>query len=93
MVTLRGEIDIANISPVEHELARLEDVHVGDVYVDLRAVTFLDVRAVNALERAREHANRRGTRMRLVCRRPFTLRLLGMVGGFAIVGELPRPAD
>ncbi|MFJ8745775.1 STAS domain-containing protein [Embleya sp. NPDC127516] len=93
MVTLCGEIDIANISPVEHELARLEGVRAGDVYVDLRAVTFLDVRAVGALVRAREHAGRRGTRMRLVCLRPFTLRMLEMVGGFAVVDELPLPTD
>ncbi|MFE5530622.1 STAS domain-containing protein [Embleya sp. NPDC056538] len=93
VVTLHGEIDIANLPAVERELARLEHVHAGDVYVDLRAVTFLDVRVVGELVRARDHADRRDTPMRLVCLRPFTLRLLEMVGGFAVVDGLPGPAD
>ncbi|MYW06719.1 STAS domain-containing protein [Streptomyces sp. SID3343] len=93
MVTLHGEIDIAKLPPVERELARLEHVHAGDVYVDLRAVTFLDVRVVGVLVRARVHADRRDTHMRLVCLRPFTLRLLEMVGGFAVVDDLPGPTD
>ena len=93
-IVLSGDLDMADAEAVQRLLAEAaRDVAPGPLVVDLRALEFIDSHGVRALFRARQDAERAGSRIALCTgegpiRR--TLELVGAAGAFEFVAELPR---
>ncbi|MDH6522174.1 STAS domain-containing protein [Streptomyces sp. SAI-090] len=91
VVELRGEIDIFTVPPLA---VRLEGLTAGphpDVVLDLRSMGFIDCTGLGVLCRARNRAEARYGRLRLVIdsvgfRR--ILRVVGLAGVFELHGSL-----
>ncbi|MFF1357548.1 STAS domain-containing protein [Streptomyces sp. NPDC058297] len=89
VVELRGEVDIVAL---QSSLALLETVAAGPsatVVIDLNRTTFLDCSGLTLLMRARRRVESRGGRLRLVCDRPLTLRLLEVTGLLSLFDPAP----
>jgi anti-anti-sigma factor len=92
-VALSGDLDLADAEAVHHLLARLaRDAAPRPVLVDLRGLEFLDSHGVRALFRARDDAERVGSRLTLCAsdgpvRR--TLELVDADGAFEMVDAPP----
>jgi len=93
-VMLSGDLDMADAEAVQRLLAEVaRQVAPAPVVVDLRALDFIDSHGVRALFRAREDAERAGSRIALCTgegpiRR--TLELVGAASAFEFVADLPR---
>ena len=64
VLRLFGELDSASYPVLEERLGQLQDS--GSVIVDLGALTFIDARGLDALLRAQDAAQRRGTQFGVV---------------------------
>ncbi|MCF3119309.1 STAS domain-containing protein [Streptomyces arenae] len=94
LVALCGEIDIHTAPGVTDCLDALTRSGDTDLLIDLRAVDFIDGAGVRVLDRARSRTSGRRGRMRLICTRRATLRLLThprLRLGFDILNRLPAP--
>jgi anti-anti-sigma factor len=94
-VVLSGDLDLADADAVHGLLARLaQEAAPGAVLVDLRGLEFIDSHGVRALFRARDDAERAGSRITLVAREGPVRRTLELVdaGGAFDVLDGP-PAD
>ncbi len=92
-VVLSGDLDLADAEAVHRLLARLaRDAAPGAVLVDLRELEFIDSHGVRALFRARDDAERAGSRITLCAGDGAVRRTLDLVdtdGAFDVVAEPP----
>ena len=90
---LSGDLDLADAEAVHRLLARLaRDAAPGAVLVDLRELEFIDSHGVRALFRARDDAERAGSRITLCAGDGAVRRTLDLVdtdGAFDVVAEPP----
>jgi len=85
-ITLDGELDLANVHLLRHALYDAA-WGPGEVRIDLRRVTFMDLTALRALHDA--HARLRGLGRRLVIvvapgRRPRVMSVLSLAAGLTV---------
>ena len=73
---LHGELDLAAVPEMRTRLDALE----GDVAVDCRALTFIDVAGLRALVAAHRSGDARGAKLSIVNPAPCLVRLLGLTG-------------
>jgi anti-sigma B factor antagonist len=71
-----GEIDLATIDALRDHLALLVEAGIGDVQVDMAAVTFCDATVLHVLLAARQTLDADGRHLHVVNPSPSTLRLL-----------------
>lgn len=71
----RGDLDMATVPDLEGHLAPFESDGVSAIVLDMRALTFMDTKALHSLVRARERAKTNGQRLILVGARPSARRL------------------
>jgi anti-anti-sigma factor len=62
VVAADGELDLATVEPVEHEVAELCERGFAEVCLDLRGLTFFDSGGVRLLLRLDRHLAARGCR-------------------------------
>lgn len=94
LVILYGEIDIHTVPGITWRLDALTHTGDADLLIDLCAVEFIDGAGVRLLDRARTRTSGRHGRLRLICTRPATLRLLNHPAlhlDFDILDQLPAP--
>jgi anti-sigma B factor antagonist len=60
IVTMRGELDLANAPMLDEALEDPDVVAAASVVLDLRDLGFLDSSGLRAILRAQEHASQRG---------------------------------
>lgn len=70
VITLNGEMDVANVDDVEQELLRVEDSDASLILIDLSGLTFMDHSATRLLGLADERVRARGEQGRLMLLRP-----------------------
>jgi anti-sigma B factor antagonist len=75
-----GEIDLATIDALRDHLALLVEAGIGDVQVDMAAVTFCDATVLRVLLAARQTLDAYGRHLHIVNPSPCTLRLLELAG-------------
>jgi len=86
----QSEIDAANAAEFERDLRELDPS--DDVLLDMRGVTFCDVRALSVLERAQRRHDRAGGSLHLAAV-PETLRvLLVLFDGSRLMASPVAPA-
>ena len=91
---LSGDLDMADAEALQRLLGEVaRAVAPAPIVVDLRALEFIDSHGVRALFRAREDAERAGSRIALCTgegpiRR--TLELVGAASAFELIAEPPR---
>ncbi|MFI1990836.1 STAS domain-containing protein [Actinoplanes sp. NPDC020271] len=78
-IRLRGEVDMSTLPLLELALDLLTDTP-GDVSVDVRLLTFIDVPGSRALAHAALRLRADGRRIRLDGATPSVRRLLGVLG-------------
>jgi anti-sigma B factor antagonist len=66
VVTVAGEVDLANVGAVEHAVGELSNGALG-VVVDLSEATYIDSATVGLLFRLRSRLSRRGQELRVIC--------------------------
>ena len=91
VVVARGELDLATVGRFRGALTERLAQGCTHLVVDLTEVTFIDSSGLGALVNAHRSLQRRGGRLRLVCRRPRVLRVLSLTGLdtlLAVHGEL-----
>ena len=92
-VALSGDLDLADADAVHRLLGRLaREAAPRPVLVDLRGLEFIDSHGVRALFRARDDAERAGSRITLCARDGPVRRTLELVdadGAFDMVNEPP----
>ncbi|MER5257198.1 MULTISPECIES: STAS domain-containing protein [unclassified Streptomyces] len=94
LVIVCGEIDLLTAPGLVCHLDWLTYTGRPDLLIDLRPVSFMDTSGIKALARARDRATGRCGKIRLVCTRPATLRLLHhpvMRLGLETLEALPSP--
>lgn len=94
VVDLDGELDIAVAEAAVSYVQGVIDDCRGTVIVDLKALTFCDVRGLRALLRMASHAERAGCEFRLVLPRPSIVKMMQITGldrGCLVSGR-PGPA-
>ena len=79
-LALQGELDLATVAALEHELERAEQRRPALVLLDLRKLTFMDVRGMRALLAADARARGRGGELAVLNAPRVVRRLLGLVG-------------
>ncbi|KOU58106.1 hypothetical protein ADK57_36640 [Streptomyces sp. MMG1533] len=90
-----GEIDLLTAPVIGTRLDVLTSGPCPELVVDLRAVDFIDCSGLAVLCRARNRADERGGRVRLVADSPRLLRVLRAVGlseAFDVLAALPGAA-
>lgn len=80
MVSLPGEVDIANADDVREELLAVLNRSPEVMIADMSKTTFCDSSGVNALVRAFRRATSNGTKMRLVVTTLAVQRVLTLTG-------------
>ena len=75
-----GEIDLATIDALRDHLALLVEAGIGDVQVDMAAVTFCDATVLHVLLAARQTLHADGRHLHVVNPSPSTVRLLELAG-------------
>lgn len=94
VIALRGEIDVATAPDIGLHLNRFTRVGRTRLLIDLRAVTFIGACGIALLALAHERVLAGGGSLRLICVRPFVLRLLripGLCPSFVVLDRLPDP--
>lgn len=86
IITLAGEIDLANADDVEQELLRVEATDARIIRVDLSGLTFIDSTAIRLLVLASARASADGNRLSLHNPSDRVLRVLHIAG---IAARLP----
>jgi stage II sporulation protein AA (anti-sigma F factor antagonist) len=66
VVTVAGEVDLANVGAVECAVGELSNGALG-VVVDLSEATYIDSSTVGLLFRLRSRLSRRGQELRVIC--------------------------
>jgi anti-anti-sigma factor len=66
VVTVAGEVDLANVGAVEGAVGELSNGALG-VVVDLSEATYIDSATVGLLFRLRSRLSRRGQELRVIC--------------------------
>jgi len=96
-VALRGELDMATVPILEHQLAEFEGDRVPEVVLDLRDLTFMDSTAVHFFMAARDRARTSGHRLTLVGPSPGARRVFELTGTQFLLSEqetvVPAEAD
>jgi anti-anti-sigma factor len=65
-IALRGELDVATVPILRDHLLQVDSDGAGGIMLDLRDLTFLDSSGLQALLKARDHAERHGHRLFLI---------------------------
>lgn len=89
VVELHGEIDVVTF---QRSAPLLDAVAAGPeslLVVDLTQVTFLDCSGLSLLMRAHRRMTAADGRLRLVCTRPLTLRMLNVTGLTSVLAPAP----
>lgn len=93
VVELHGEIDLASVSDVQQHLDAATTPVGAQVVVDLRSTDFFDCTALTLLCRAHRQACQHGGQLRLVCIRPWHLKILDITGLRTRFRPLTAPED
>ncbi|GGV35149.1 hypothetical protein GCM10010245_56380 [Streptomyces spectabilis] len=80
VVELRGEIDLVGFQRAAPVLDPVTGGSAETVVIDLTQATFIDCSGLTLLMRARRRLASRGAALRVVCRDPMTLRVMGITG-------------
>jgi anti-anti-sigma factor len=80
VVTMPGEIDIANAEDVRDTLLAVLNQGITTLIIDLTGTTFCACAGASAFARAQLRAGASGGQVRLVTRTPIVLRLLALTG-------------
>lgn len=92
LVAVAGEVDIASARQLRECLALAMERGLP-VITDLDRVTFIDAAGLGTLAGAARRAAAQGIRMRLVCSRPQTRKLLRLTGLDGQLGLCPTRAE
>lgn len=79
-VTLRGELDLANVDAAEEALLAAEQINRDVVLLDLSALTFIDSSGLRFVLRADRRSRENGRRLRLVPGPPEVQRVFRLTG-------------
>jgi len=96
VVTLAGELDIAEVLELRHELTRMPTASLPNVVVDLTQVRFMDCSVLRTLVSAHLQARTQGGCLRLVAPQSEPLHLLKISRldrVFCLHDTLPAAAD
>ena len=66
LVTLRGELDLSNVTALEQELREAEASEATRIVVDLSLLEFLDSSGLHTLVQAARRSRKDGDRLRLI---------------------------
>jgi anti-sigma B factor antagonist len=80
VVRLRGELDLGSEPKVAAELAQVVSSRPDELVLDLRELSFIDVRGTHALVEARRRCIEEGARLYLVPGPPNVHRVLSLCG-------------
>ena len=80
LLELAGEIDLANANHIGACLCQAIDLTVGEVVVDMAAVSFIDSCAMAMMNRAHQYAIDRGCTVTWRALQPAPARALGLTG-------------
>jgi anti-sigma B factor antagonist len=85
VVTLPGEIDMANVDAIGRQLAAAFTPGVRIVIADMTATTFCDNRGVSMLMRACRQVAAQGGQLRLLMPCPSVLKVMDVLGVVAVL--------
>lgn len=93
VVELHGEIDIAGLELVGHQLDAVTSQATPVIIVDLTPTGFFDCSGLTMLCRAHRRAEERAGTLRLVCDNALTLRMLRTGGLLGVLRPVPTLAQ
>lgn len=85
IITLPGEIDMANVDGIGRQLAAAFTPGVTAVIADMTATTFCDTLGVSMLVRACRQAAAHGSQLRLLMPCPSVLKVMDVLGVDAVL--------
>ena len=80
VVVVRGEVDLATVSPLRDAIAEHLASGCTHLLLDLTGVTFIDSTGLGVLVGTSKKARGLGGSLRVVCQNPRILRLLAITG-------------
>ncbi len=89
VVELRGEVDLVGFQQATPVLDPVTAGSAETVVIDLTHATFLDCSGLALLMRARRRLTSRGAELRVVCRDPMALRVMGITGLRVVLAPVP----
>jgi anti-sigma B factor antagonist len=93
MVSLTGEIDIANTPALTAQLRQLTAPPATGLIVDLTSVSFIDSSGLSALVASWRRLEERGAQLVVVASSPLIVRLLNVTGLNQLFTVVSTPAD
>ena len=66
LMSLRGELDLSNVTSLEHELRQAEASDAKRIVVDLSLLEFIDSSGLHSLVQAARRSRNAGDRLRLI---------------------------
>jgi anti-anti-sigma factor len=85
MITVRGEIDLANAAGLLRRLIVLAHPATGEISLDLSQVSFMDCAGLHMLAAMDRHIRARGGSMRVVAASPAVARLFELVSPLVLL--------
>ena len=92
VITIRGEVDLANAEHLQQRLILLAHPATGQITLDLSLVTFMYCSGLRALISLARHSRARGGKVFSRAASPEVARLFDLVGALAEIPLSPLPA-
>lgn len=93
VLAVRGEVDVHSAPVLRDRLAEILDSGQQSVVVDLSSLSFLDSTGLGALVETRNHAQRTGAVLRLVCNSDRMLKLFRITGLDTVFAIYPTAGE
>ena len=87
VISLSGELDLANVGALQSEVLRIESSDCSNIVFDLRKLEFLDSTGVAVLAETHRRATDRGTKVSVAVADGPVRRVLQVSGMLDVLGE------